>query len=1037
MERFLTYANKYLRIGLIFLIFGFYLTCKTNKIDQITQSDSISSATNKEVSNPATPAMKTKNGETFEGEKFNVAKSEVASPIYTPLGFGVGDSGKENGKLNWWHNWSYSSSTLSSDTKYIPLFGGGPVPPDAAFPASDSVIGKIKCYCRIKYHECLRTYNECKTIHGQDADCVETHFASGRVCHLGCANVGYSHGACSDTELNRHTKWAVDIAATYKGRTWLIFNEPDDLHQDYMTPSGAAQVYNYLYPRMKKADPTASLYCCGTHPGIGGTDKTWMREFVKKLSYPLDGIHYHNYYNGSGGWMSTENIIKTMTDFYAFMTNPNRDPEAVISPLVNYGNYTAPIDFAELPFLVTEWSALKPINADARCTSLPNNNLKNVMRPIKEWYLGPGRKQYSHLGLAWFLSKASSDFPSGLHIVDANYNMQLSCLGQEYVTYPNLITAPTLGNATAEQECARIDVGLPGQNWGEKHRKNAVLYDAQTNKPIARLADIDSTKPAACHHSAYWNGNQQWPNSYFRYFISPDDLSSTLQCHPNFSSGQVKVRFEHKNGIAYSPFSSNLTLNISTNKASCHYLGFPTFFRTNRYEQSSSGSWQANATIQNIGTLPNKIHLVQFNEQGEPRQCVVRRILNPLAMNSLKSNRCENDLNFGSALAYAQQPLVGVGHLTEVKNNGIRAAASYVAFDTKKSENKVLLPLIKNQYHNRSTLIYVQNLESFSQSISVTYRVDGQSYIHNLGPIAAFASRTSKPALARNSGNNSSPASNKVLSADINGVGKLAAVGVEYAFSGGIQENLQALSAFRNKDAGTKSFCPLFRFEHSGPKLTTGLQAQNVDSSLAAVRMNYHTSLNTFGPYLKSIVAHNSVTFYPPSLNPVPTSNTFGTAVVAVDGVQKILSVINDASSVSPKSNASFNCFASGAKKLFFPRFVESLEGITTGISIQNVDTFPSKIKFKFVSEDGATITLESIYNLDPGKSIVIYRLSQFNPNTWKIIGSSVASSFAGKLGAVTVEAVANIVAVANEAVYERSLSLTDVDAAAYEGITP
>ncbi len=399
-------------------------------------------------------------------------------------------------ELEWHHNWSAGQYTQGENPipvnnlalNRIGMLAGGPIPlsfpeqvefdgkritfnrANISLPRKDSsnkyvYPGHIKLFCKDPPHLCFIDLAQCKERSAnatEIANCERgTTFTQGKKMLPGCANaadpklkvlnseeawVEYKPPACTNEELRAVAEPFLKLIENHAdGRIWQIFNEPDDHEQSWLSPSGAAQVYNYLYPRAKAIDPNARLLCCGTHPGLSRHDpklRGWMADFVKNLKFPLDGFHYHNYFS-QDGWENTEKIIETMNHFSQEVQNINPsnrvNPPLLVPQTVNYGLYSGKQKYSELPILVTEWSALRRIKENQlvvgdlfRCnpdgltygqggfecdpnsgqleqclksleTVVPDN-LTKVMRPVNNWFLGVGRKNYNHIGLAWFYS---------------------------------------------------------------------------------------------------------------------------------------------------------------------------------------------------------------------------------------------------------------------------------------------------------------------------------------------------------------------------------------------------------------------------------------------------------------------------------------------------------------------------------------------------------------------------------------------------------------------------------------------------------
>lgn len=95
----------------------------------------------------------------------------------------------------------------------------------------------------------------------------------------------------SDGSINQ----AVDLTAKYRGRTWLVFNEPENTDQSNLTASEAAKRFDALYTALKASDPTATIACCGVIVSEKGVD--WLKQFYTLVKNKPDVWHVHVYIN--------------------------------------------------------------------------------------------------------------------------------------------------------------------------------------------------------------------------------------------------------------------------------------------------------------------------------------------------------------------------------------------------------------------------------------------------------------------------------------------------------------------------------------------------------------------------------------------------------------------------------------------------------------------------------------------------------------------------------------------------------------------
>ncbi len=112
------------------------------------------------------------------------------------------------------------------------------------------------------------------------------------------------------------------------GHYWLIFNEPDFIHQDNITPEEGAKRYKELREQIKKYDLEAKLIVGGvfyTGTVSGGADMGWLRSFRGEYynlykEWPVvEGWHVHLY----KGWSDYnkqiwQNTLKAVRDWMTY-----------------------------------------------------------------------------------------------------------------------------------------------------------------------------------------------------------------------------------------------------------------------------------------------------------------------------------------------------------------------------------------------------------------------------------------------------------------------------------------------------------------------------------------------------------------------------------------------------------------------------------------------------------------------------------------------------------------------------------------------
>lgn len=127
----------------------------------------------------------------------------------------------------------------------------------------------------------------------------------------GITNGQYVGGTCTAPSC------LADLARIYRGRTWLLLDEPERPDQANLTPAAAANHVNTIASAIRAADSTAKLFCCGTWADDMGT--AWMREFAQSVTARLDGVHVHSYSPGYA-----EGRVAALETYYAEMQKLDR-----------------------------------------------------------------------------------------------------------------------------------------------------------------------------------------------------------------------------------------------------------------------------------------------------------------------------------------------------------------------------------------------------------------------------------------------------------------------------------------------------------------------------------------------------------------------------------------------------------------------------------------------------------------------------------------------------------------------------------------
>ncbi|MBP9706882.1 MAG: hypothetical protein KBD78_04510 [Oligoflexales bacterium] len=663
------------------------------------------------------------------------------------------------------------------------------------------------------------------------------------------------------------------------------------------------------------------------------------------------------------------------------------------------------------------------------------------MRPVNNWFLGVGRKNYNHIGLAWFYSITDKYGSYGLFTKDSDASIAPSCLWDEYKTYSAKYnkSKPKISTNFTSDNCSKIDVILPGRDWNAKHRLNAVLYDAASDKRIAHL--VDMVQPAAqdaCALGKFFPGNSQYPDSYSRFYLKESEFKQNLQCHPNLTSSSIKVRFEFNNGMPYTSFSNPISVSMP-NQTSCWSNFIPIVAARAKLGLPGEG-WKNGTQVQNLGSTSANVKLYisddsgRFQQCGAPRQLAVNNSTTYLT-DHIAHCRIEGDTGFGgAAFVVSTQP---VATLVNIVNRGVgEAGGQYAGRLNNRLSNKIFFPLVKANYSGRSTKFYIQNASNEFNEFTAEFRFNGQVYRRTYKRVAPFSIRVLAAADA-----GVPQGSGQVGSLSVTGLKNLASTSIEHEYDVNklSTKSIQAVAAMMESDGGSKVYCPLYRNKHSTFSITSGLQVQNVDTVKTNVELILKGAGRSFGPYLKSIEPNASATFYAPSLLGLP-QGFVGSATISSKEGKKIVAIMNESSeSQNIEIKSAYSCFSKGTKKIYLPLAKESYGGDTAGISIQNVGAAASFIEISYFSAvvGKPPLRFKSKVAVPVGGFIGSYLPSKPSQlvNWQKISGDDPATYSNSALSAIVEAASSDIIAVVNEASDSANPNPSMQDSKIYEGI--
>ncbi len=196
-------------------------------------------------------------------------------------------------------------------------------------------------------------------------------------------------------KTTRELAGVAQVARSSPGEWWQFGNEPNDLHQDNVSPSEYARRYHSFYVTLQSVDPTARV----VPAGLANADWRWAESFREayERAYgtppPVDGWNIHNYLlETCESATDVELFQRRIEEFRAWMA---RSGEGV------------------KPLFLTEYGVLYG-NGCCGCPAIANGRVIDFMRSTSRWL------SETHLvqGWAWFAAQTGGRYNGDL--VDAD-----------------------------------------------------------------------------------------------------------------------------------------------------------------------------------------------------------------------------------------------------------------------------------------------------------------------------------------------------------------------------------------------------------------------------------------------------------------------------------------------------------------------------------------------------------------------------------------------------------------------------------------
>ncbi len=181
------------------------------------------------------------------------------------------------------------------------------------------------------------------------------------------------------------------VARSYPGEWWQFGNEPNDLHQDNVSPAEYARRYHDFSSTLRSADPSARM----VPAGLADADWRWAESFRQAYvrAYgtwpPVDGWNIHNYLlDTCAGATDAGMFQRRIEEFRDWM---GRSGEG------------------DKPLFLTEYGVLYGSGC-CDCPAIPNDQAIEFMRTTFRWLSEARLVQ----GWAWFAVQSGGRYNGDL-----------------------------------------------------------------------------------------------------------------------------------------------------------------------------------------------------------------------------------------------------------------------------------------------------------------------------------------------------------------------------------------------------------------------------------------------------------------------------------------------------------------------------------------------------------------------------------------------------------------------------------------------
>lgn len=424
------------------------------------------------------------------------------------------------------------------------------------------------------------------------------------------------------------------------------------------------------------------------------------------------------------------------------------------------------------------------------------------------------------------------------------------------------------------------------------------------------------------------------------------------------------------------------------------------------------GGYWFGATHQNVGTSNAAIVVEAFDSQSSATYTYSPAPLAPGASINVGPSDIPGlpDGFVGSIVTSSDQPLAALVNVTNRPAgvfgvSGGKAAAIYSGVDGPKTSTELSFPLAKYNAFNKTTTFYLQNAGAGAATISVEFKVAGNTYNYTSPSVNPGQMVAIDPGLASVPPGNSAIGSMTATSAQ-----PMAGVVMEHQHSATVGTVLQGSSGLAPSELDQTIYCPTYKQSFFGRK--SGIQVQNAHTSAQDIDLTFVTSTGTtHNSTISNLAPGASATIID---DPNVPANTLSS--VTIEGTSgNIAAIVNESELplVNPyQTSTTYNCqgASTATTNVAYPAYKEGFFGRTSALQVQNVGNASATNVVLTYADDKGNVRTTNAQTIAPGAS-GLYLCVSSTSGLWS--GASLAT---GTLSGVTISSDQPIIAVVNEA---------------------